>query len=105
VIHWDRVTELREEVGEDDFAEVVELFLDEVEGVLFRLRETPSRETLESDLHFVKGSAMTLGFDDLSNLCQNGERLAAQAQFDAIDLGEVLSTYEASKTEFISQLA
>jgi HPt (histidine-containing phosphotransfer) domain-containing protein len=104
VIEWERVAELREEVGEDDFAEVVDLFLDEVEGVLERLRDTPSRETLESDLHFVKGSALTLGFADLGQVCQSGERLAAQAQYDAIDIDAVLASYAASKTEFIARL-
>jgi HPt (histidine-containing phosphotransfer) domain-containing protein len=105
VIAWERVTELREGVGEDDFAEVVDLFLDEVEGVLDRLRDRPSRDSLESDLHFVRGSALTLGFTDLGEVCQTGERLAAQAQFDAIDIGAVLAAYAASKTEFISRLS
>lgn len=104
MISWDRVAELREEVGEEDFAEVVELFLDEVEGVLDRLRGTPSPESLENDLHFVKGSALTLGFAELGALCQTGEKQAAAAEFDKIDLAGVLSAYEASKAEFIGQL-
>ena len=105
MIEWDRVAELREEVGEEDFAEVVDLFQHEVAAVLARLRGTPSRDTLESDLHFVKGSALTLGFSDLVRTCQSGERLAAQAQYDAIDIGAVLASYEASMAEFIARLA
>ena len=30
MIDWDRVSELRDEVGAEDFLEVVEMFLDEV---------------------------------------------------------------------------
>ena len=37
MIEWDRVAELRDEVGAEDFAEVVELFLDEVEATLARI--------------------------------------------------------------------
>ena len=104
MISWDRVAELREEVGEDDFAEVVEMFLDEVEGVLNRLRDAAVPATLEGDLHFVKGSALTLGFRQLSQVCRIGERQAAEARFDAIDLPGVLATYDASKAEFIARL-
>ena len=37
LISWDRVADLRSEIGEDDFAEVVALFLSEVEETLTRL--------------------------------------------------------------------
>ena len=36
MITWSRVDELADEIGADDFAEVVALFLDEVEGELDR---------------------------------------------------------------------
>ena len=105
VIEWARVAELREEVGEADFAEVVELFLDEVEGVLQRLEVKPEQATLESDLHFVRGSAVTLGFQDLGEICGAGERMAREARFEHIDIPKLLHTYQASKAEFISRLA
>ena len=104
MIKWARVAELREEVGEEDFAEVVALFLDEVEGVLDRLRKRPARDSLEGDLHFVKGSALTLGFRSLSDICLAGERRARAAQYDQIDIPRVLETYAASKAEFIARL-
>jgi HPt (histidine-containing phosphotransfer) domain-containing protein len=105
VIAWDRVDELREEVGEEAFSEVVEMFLDEVEGVLTRLRGGPRAESLEGDLHFIKSSALTLGFARLSEICQAGERCARAAEWDKVDLGAVLAAYEASKAEFMGGLA
>ena len=60
MIDWDRLKELRDEVGAEDFDEVVELFLDEVEGVMDRLRDSPDVDTLEEDLHFLKGSALLI---------------------------------------------
>ena len=41
MIDWSRVNELRDEVGAEDFEEVVELFLEEVEEVI---EETPKDE-------------------------------------------------------------
>jgi HPt (histidine-containing phosphotransfer) domain-containing protein len=104
VIDWDRVAELRDEVGLQAFGEVVELYFLEVEEVLGRLRDAPRRSALESDLHFVKSSAITLGFSRLGQICQSGERMAARAEFDGIDIAAVLAAYDASKAEFLARL-
>ncbi len=103
MINWPRVKELREEIGEEDFDEVVELFLEEVEGVIGKLR-TGDRSALEQDLHFLKGSAINLGFDTFSQLCLTGERQSAQGEAAAVDLDDICSNYEQSKTEFLSEL-
>lgn len=105
MIEWERVAELREEVGEHDFAEVVELFLTEVEDVLNRLRDAPERSTMERDLHFVRGSAMTLGFNGVSELCRTGEKLAAESRFEAIDLTALRASFERSRSEFVMRLS
>ena len=55
MISWERVNELRNEIGAEDFQEVVELFLEEVEEVIERLRQTPDPTSYEADLHFLKG--------------------------------------------------
>ncbi len=77
MISWERVRELRDEIGEDDFCEVVDLFLEEVEEVLARLRAEPNPASYEADLHFLKGSALNLGFQALGALCRDGEVRAA----------------------------
>ncbi len=104
MIDWERVADLRAEVGEDEFAEVVELFLEEVEGVIDRLRATPQAALYEQDLHFLKGSALNLGFREFSSLCQTGEKLAASGLAAKVDLGGVLVAYEASKQDFLLNL-
>lgn len=104
MIDWDRLKELREEVGPEDFDEVVELFLDEVEGVMDRLRKSPDTETLEEDLHFLKGSALSLGFSQFSDQCQSGETSAARGNADQIDLPEILACYDTSKAMFVASL-
>ena len=62
MIDWERTNELCAEIGSDGFAEIVELFLDEVEGVVRRLSKQPDPSRFEADLHFLKGGAWNLGF-------------------------------------------
>ncbi len=105
MISWTRVNELREEIGEEDFAEVADMFMEEVEAVIVRLKAGPALETLEEELHSLKGSALNLGFERLSNLCQIGEQQAAAGETGAIALGEIYETYEQSKRAFSQQQA
>ena len=63
-----RIAELKEEVGEDDFLEVVGLFCEEVEEVLEELSTTAPTDMPER-LHFLKGSALNLGLDQVGQLC------------------------------------
>ncbi len=100
MIEWSRVNELREEVGAEDFEEVVELFLEEVEEVIDRLRSAPDPANLEGDLHFLKGSALNLGFEHFSGLCQIGEAQSAKGQATDVNLGEILTSFEKSKSVF-----
>lgn len=104
MIHWSRVNELRDEVGAEDFREVVDLFLEEVEEVIDRLRADGSREALEQDLHFLKGSALSLGFESFSTLCQDGERQSASGAADTVDIDAIINNYEQSKTVFLHEL-
>lgn len=104
MIDWSRVDELCEEVGPEDFDEVVELFLEEVEEVIARMRSAPDLTQLEQDLHFLKGSALSLGFAAFSDLCQDGERLSAEGQAEAVDVAAIVAEYERSKTAFLAEL-
>lgn len=105
MINWDRVEELRDEIGAEDFAEVVELFLEEVEQVIDKLSRAPDMNTLGDDLHFLKGSALNLGFRGFSGLCQTGETAASEGKAEAVDIGEILASYAASKEVFQAGLA
>jgi histidine phosphotransfer protein HptB len=104
MIDWARVNELREEIGDDGFSEVVELFLDEVEDVIRRLASAPDPLRFEEDLHFLKGSAWNLGFREMGKLCQIGEKRASEGDH-AIDIAEVLASYARSKDAFVRGLA
>ncbi len=99
MINWQRVNELREEVGSEDFLEVVDLFLEEV---VERLRANPDPSTYEADLHFLKGSALNLGFRAFGDICSEGEKFARENDPAQFDLQRVVSTYELSMAEFLA---
>ncbi len=112
LIDWARVRDLRDEIGEDSFAEVVELFLDEVEQVLARLSGPGGMEAdaaaLADDLHFLKGSAWNLGFARFADFCARAEALVALAgpagrqMGAALDLASGIACFAASRRALLS---
>ncbi|MDZ4311820.1 MAG: Hpt domain-containing protein [Cypionkella sp.] len=95
------MNELRSEIGEDDFAEVVAMFLEEADEVIARLSRTVGAKALEADLHFLKGAALNLGFARFAAACQSGERRAAAGD-TAVDVAQVCSSYQASKQALVA---
>ncbi|MEM6579157.1 MAG: Hpt domain-containing protein [Pseudomonadota bacterium] len=104
MINWSRVAELREEIGAEDFGDVVDLFLEEVDEEITGLTGPDARTGLEARLHFLKGSALNLGFEAFSDLCRDGEQRAAGGEGGAVDLDAIQSTYTQSKTHFLEEL-
>jgi histidine phosphotransfer protein HptB len=99
MIDWERIRDLRAEIGAEDFAEVAAMFLDEADEAVARLSSDAGAKAMEADLHFLKGAALNLGFDALSALCQEGERRAAAGD-TAVDLEAVRTAYHGSKQAF-----
>ena len=105
MIDWQRVADLREEIGPEDFDEVVPLFLEEVASVTADLRSGPDLTRLEEDLHFLKGSALNLGFEAFSELCHAGEKAAAAGHAATVNVPEILDCFDASKSVFEAGLS
>ncbi|SEK21663.1 Hpt domain-containing protein [Roseivivax marinus] len=78
MIDWDQVTQLRAEIGADEFEEVASLFLQEVATALDAL--DPAAPGLAEDLHFLKGAALNLGLAYFAALCAAGEKQAAKGE-------------------------
>jgi len=102
MIDWERVQELKDEVGAEDFDEVVDLFLEEVEENLTSLTPTLAPKDMEEVLHALRGSALNLGFGVFAEICQKGETTAAAGSIQGIDTREVSNVYHSSKTEFLT---
>lgn len=103
MIDWAKVAELSEEIGPEDFAEVVDLFLEEVDATVKELEAGVPDAGLEDCMHSLKGSALNLGFSDFANLCAQAERAAHDGAYDKIDLRRILGCYEESKARFVAE--
>lgn len=104
MIDWDRVIELRDEVGADEFEPVLELFIDEVEHLVMQLSADDPAQ-LERYLHFLKGSAWNLGFTDFGARCAEIETRAASGNLAGVCLNELVESYSVSKRIFTRDLA
>ena len=74
LVNAERLAALRDEIGAEGFDEVLGLFLRESDEVVARLAGPIPAEAVEADLHFLKGTALTLGLDDLAEMCRQGEQ-------------------------------
>ena len=64
MLDWIRIDELRDEVGQDDFGDIVGVFFEEAQEALENLRRADTVVTLLGQLHFLQGSALNLGFSN-----------------------------------------
>lgn len=96
---WNRLDELRREVGSDALGEVLALFLEETDDMAGRLAGEVDRSTLADDLHFMKGAALNLGFDTLADACRAGETALATTGPESVDVGAILAIYATARAE------
>lgn len=100
MIDWDRIENLLEEVGPEDFREVVAMFLEEVAETITRLGEATDVARLEQDLHFLKGCALNLGFSRLGALSGRGESDAAAGRGAEVDIPAIIACFHESRAAF-----
>lgn len=98
MIDWDRVTELRDEIGAEDLATVIGMFLDEVAEKLQEVRDGSSKATLSEDMHFLRSSALNIGFFELAKMCSEVEVKADAGDWN-VDIAAISACYEASAKE------
>lgn len=103
MIDWDRVRQLYDEIGADEFGPLIELFMDEIEATSMRL-DLSDADMLRRGMHAMLGNALNMGFDDLARMCGDGERLALTGTPQSVDLDAVLHCYARSKQLFMRDL-
>jgi len=104
MIDWNRVKILRTELGAENFADVVGLFLDEMEAELPKLPHADTQSELVDLLHFLKGGALNLGFAEFSELCQDGEAKATGHGPQDVNIGQIVASYHQSRACFVDGL-
>jgi HPt (histidine-containing phosphotransfer) domain-containing protein len=105
MVDWARVRQLEEEIGEEDFAEVVQMFLEETDAAVARLAAGLTLSEVEAILHFLKGSSINLGLATLARVCAAGEKTAAAGRPEEVDLRQIAEVYARLKFELMEGLA
>lgn len=102
MIDWNRVIELRDELGADEAAPIFDMILQEVEAQLSGLHAQPG--PLADDLHMLRGLAVNLGFVDFCALCLHAEQQLARDE--GFDLGPAAlrASFGHSKQLFLRDL-
>lgn len=98
MIDWDRVHDMRAEVGDEDFGPLAEQFLAEIEARLMRPGRSPAQFLL--DLHVLRGSALNMGFRELAALCLVGEGYLRDGRYDLVNAGDLLACFVASRQAY-----
>lgn len=89
MIDWRHVADLYEDFGEEGFAEVVQVFVEESLEGLQNLAQSQSAEDDRAAFHFLKGAALNIGFKDMAALCAEGEAAAAAGQDTSVQKEKV----------------
>jgi HPt (histidine-containing phosphotransfer) domain-containing protein len=84
LIDWDLLNSLKSDIGEEDFADVVTLFVAEISEKIEEMRASPEGASAD-DFHFLKGSAANLGFTAMSAACDTAEAAARAGQPGDLD--------------------
>ena len=98
MIDWERVDELRADFGEEDFVEIVSMFISEVEEKLEEMSSNDAQD-LSEEYHFLKGGAANLGFVDLQKRCCRAEKGG-----DPGELNDIQAIFVQSKELFLSKM-
>lgn len=104
MIAWKHIEMLRGEIGEDDFQDIVVVFLEEVEEALEALTPGMTPDDMAASLHFLKGSALNLGFQTFAAACETGECALKRGGACNIDLEDLRDTYTRSRASLLKGL-
>ena len=97
MIDWIRIDELRDEVGQDDFGDIVGVFFEEA---LENLRRADTVVTLLGQLHFLQGSALNLGFSNFAAICRNEENSLEKDPSHTVEIDKICAAFSSSKQQF-----
>ncbi|MEX3017422.1 Hpt domain-containing protein [Gymnodinialimonas hymeniacidonis] len=98
-VDWERLNELKDDIGEEDFADVATLFVSELQDTLSGMQVATAAA---EDFHFLRGSAANLGFTALVAACSRAE--AAAKAGEAPDVAAVKSAFNAALAEMSAKM-
>ncbi len=106
MINWQQARQLQQDVGKDEMAEVVELFISEVDEAIETLRNnysTMAASEKTAAFHFLKGCALNLGFNTFGAQCGLGEEITQSGKEPDFGITDFLDVYARSKQQFAQE--
>jgi HPt (histidine-containing phosphotransfer) domain-containing protein len=106
MIDWAQARQLQEDVGKEEMAEVVELFLSEVDEAMETLQnsyDTIPAEDRAAAFHFLKGCASNLGFKTFGDQCSLGEEITKGGGVPDFEISDLAAIYASSKQQFTGE--
>ncbi len=103
MIDWKQARQLQEDVGKEEMAEVVELFLLEVDEAVEALQKDyagMSSTDRSAAFHFLKGCASNLGFKAFGDECAQCEEITKAGDEPDCQVSDIVVIYENSKQQF-----
>lgn len=92
-IDWSRVSALHDDFGDDAFAEILDVFVEEAAEALQRLEAAQTHAALRDEFHFLKGAALNMGLAAMADICAEGETCARNAADCADHRDKVLTGF------------
>lgn len=102
MIDWNRVRQLRFELGEAEAATLAQDFLAEMAERLEHLDQTPGAVAL--DLYHLRGASLNLGFAKLAARCLAYEMQLWHGDPQPVDQSVLSGLFDATKAEFLAGL-
>lgn len=96
---------LRAEIGEEDMAEVIQIFLAESDEILSRCRKHPAATDWVMELHALKGCALNLGLSRMAEMCHRAEMRQRGTADGEAEFQQIAACYAASTDALLSFLS
>ncbi len=106
MIDWAQARQLQDDVGKEEMAEVVELFLAEVDEAMEILQsgyDAMSAQDRSASFHFLKGCASNFGFKAFGDQCSLGEEITKTGGVPGFQISDLAATYASSKQQFTGE--
>ncbi|MGN0932016.1 Hpt domain-containing protein [Falsigemmobacter intermedius] len=104
MLNLQQLDDLRSDVGEDGFADLIALFLEETDGVVARMTAPGPKMDPAADFHFLKGAARNLGLESFSAVCHEAELAAAAGQPAPLSPADLDAAWRESRIRLLAQL-
>lgn len=102
MIDTTRLDQLADEIGRESLAEIVDVFMSEMDETVEKLPEVDSAQAYAAQLHFLKGSALNLGLTAIAVACDEERGAIMTGAERSQNVTQIKALYEKSRAMLLS---